>query len=86
MMRRSRALRNGESLPVHQRTLHADTRCADALKHLAAGQYNLIYAVDDDLCVLGSLDEQTLLRGMARLGGGATLRALLRQRKRGPAD
>lgn len=81
MMRRSRALRRGESLPVRQRTLHADTRCTDALKHLAAGQYNLIYVVDDDMRVLGSLDEQTLLHGMARQGGSATLGSLLRQRQ-----
>ena len=77
MMRRSKALRQGESLILRQIVLYGGQTGEAALKHLASSRYNLVLVVDDSMRVLGLMDEGTLLETIAEKGTQATLFELL---------
>jgi len=55
----------------------------DVLRAFEAGKYNVVTVLRGDMGVLAELDEREILSGMMRVGTGATLGSLCRQRDAG---
>lgn len=68
MIRRKDAFSKGEAVPISNVAIHADMPAIAALRHLSASKYTVLVVLNDDMQILGQLDEGKLLLGMARHG------------------
>ncbi len=61
-MQKCVSLRGGEPLEICQIGVHKSTTVHEAYKMLHTERYSVICVVDDDLCIIGSLDEGKLIQ------------------------
>jgi stage IV sporulation protein FB len=79
MLRRKDAFSRGEALPMRHMAVRASLSAGAALRQLSVSRYNLLLVLDEDMEVIGHLDEGRLLNGIARKGQDATVGELLRR-------
>lgn len=77
MVKRSAALRRGESIGVKYMAMSTDAGVGDALRRISTGKYNVILVVDSALRAVGRLDEGALMDAVARGGAGRSLGELV---------
>lgn len=77
VLRRFETIRAGDCLRVRFIALHQSVRGEDALRFTDPRNITYILVVNDAMEEIGRLSESCLLDGIARLGMGATLRAIL---------
>lgn len=68
MLRRRDAVARGEALPARTLAVRGDTGAMEAARMLKASQYTVLLVLDQDMQVIGQLDEGRLLAGMAKHG------------------
>ena len=79
MFKRQNAFSKGESLPLRQIAVQKSTRAVDTLKLFSASRYTMIMVVDQDMALIGQLDEKRLLNGLTKYGQNITVGELLRR-------
>lgn len=72
-VKRALAVQSGETVPVRFSAAHRSTKAMTALIDMRRAEYHVLRVVDDSMHFVGEIDENTLLAGIARLGGEATL-------------
>ncbi len=77
IVRRAGAFAKGEAMPVQYIAVREDTSLGAALAQLSSSRYTVLLVLDKELRPLGQLDEGRLLKGMAKHGRNAPVRALL---------
>mgnify|MGYP002682716591 CR=1 FL=1 len=80
MLRRKDAFVHGEALQIRNAAVRANMPCGLALSQLSAAKYNLLFVLDEQMKVIGQLDEVELLEGIARNGHEAPVASLLKKR------
>ena len=78
ILRRKDAFRRGEALPLRHVAVRESVCAGTALRQLSYSRYNLLQVLDEELNIIGQLDEGKLLSGIARYGQDVTVGALLR--------
>ncbi len=77
------AIGRKRTLSVNRIAAMQGEHIGDVLRAFEAGKYNIITVLRGDMGVLGELDEREVLSGMMRVGTGATLGSLCRQKGSG---
>ena len=68
------------TLSVNRVAAMQGEQISDVLRAFEAGKYNVVTVLRSDMGVMGELDEREVLSGMMRVGTGATLGSLCRQK------
>ena len=79
ILRRKDAFRRGEALPLRHVAVRESVCAGSALRQLSYSRYNLLQVLDEELNIIGQLDEGKLLSGIARYGQNVTVGALLKR-------
>ncbi len=79
ILRRKDAFRRGEALPLRHVAVRESVSAGSALRQLSYSRYNLLQVLDEELNIIGQLDEGKLLSGIARHGQDVTVGALLKR-------
>ncbi|HWR22829.1 MAG TPA: M50 family metallopeptidase [Feifaniaceae bacterium] len=79
ILRRKDAFRRGEALPLKHVAVRESVCAGTALRQLSYSRYNLLQVLDEELNIIGQLDEGRLLSGIARYGQDITVGALLKR-------
>ncbi len=78
MLRRKDAFVRGEALPIKNAAVRASMPCGLALSQLSASKYNLLFVLDEQMRIIGQLDEVKLLEGIAKSGQEVPVGMLLK--------
>ena len=73
MVKRTGVLKSGGTAPVHFLAVHQSLDATSAMKLFGDSRYVILYVVDDEMKILGELDEASVLNGLAALGQQARL-------------
>jgi len=79
MLRRRDAFARGEAVPMRQVAVRESMSAGAALRQLSSSRYNLLQVLDEELNIIGQLDEGKLLAGIAARGQDVTVGALVRR-------
>ena len=79
MLRRRDAFARGEALPLRHVAVRENVSAGSALRQLSYSRYNLLQVLDEELNIIGQIDEGKLLSGIARHGQQVTVGALLKR-------
>ncbi|MDL2258097.1 M50 family metallopeptidase [Eubacteriales bacterium OttesenSCG-928-K08] len=77
ILQRRETLARGEPIAMRQFVVQKNMQAYIALRQLSASVYNLLLIVDDDLRVIGQLDEGRLMEGIAQKGQEVTVGELI---------
>ncbi|MEA4970688.1 MAG: M50 family metallopeptidase [Candidatus Pelethousia sp.] len=78
MLRRHKAIRLGGSVRVVHVGVHRSMPVSAALRRLQSGAYTVIDVLDDDMRIMGRMDEARLLSLLARSGGSTAIGEAMR--------
>ncbi len=79
MIKRMGVLKSGGTAAVHCLAVHQSLNAKAAMKLFGDSRYVVLYVVDDEMKMLGELDEASVLNGLAVLGQEARLCDILRK-------
>ncbi len=80
LWRKRQRLRQRGILPVRELVATRATPLREVARHLVAQRYHVIWVTDEEMNLLGLVEEPALLEGLARKGARATLGDLLPRR------